>query len=127
MIRDFVEATPGLRGGVVVSSDGLTLAQSGDFSEDDRDRLAAVVSGIISLSKGALSICGGQRVNQTMVDMDGGFLCLMSISEGSTLGLLTRASCDIGLIAYEAARLVDRVGRAMTPAVRAELRPMLLN
>ncbi|MGW1076765.1 roadblock/LC7 domain-containing protein [Streptomyces sp. NPDC002537] len=127
MIRDFIEATPGLRGGIVVSSDGLTLAESGGLSEDDRDRLSAVVSGIVALSKGALSICGGTRVNQTLVDMDQGYLCLMSISEGSTLGLVTHPACNIGLIAYEAARLVDRVGRAMTPAVRVELRRMMLN
>ena len=37
-------------------------------------------------------------------------------------GLVAAADCDVGLVAYEMAVLVDRVGPVLTPALRDELR-----
>jgi predicted regulator of Ras-like GTPase activity (Roadblock/LC7/MglB family) len=36
------------------------------------------------------------------------------------LGVLAAPDCDMGLVAYEMALLVERVGRVLTPALRAE-------
>ncbi|WP_116209189.1 roadblock/LC7 domain-containing protein [Streptomyces olivoreticuli] len=129
LIDEFTTRTPGVTSTILVSADGLTLADSGYLAGENLDRLAAVVSGIVVLARGAVSIHGRGRMNQTLVDMDaeGGFLCIMTVSDGSALGVLCGSSCDIGLVAYEAARLVDRVGPALTPQVRAGLRQMLLD
>lgn len=128
LIRDFVRATPGVRHTVAVSADGLVLAAAGSgLSGEAAERLAAVACGLVSLTRGAAEVCGTGWVNQTVVDMDGGFLCTMTISDGSALTVLTGAGCDIGLVAYEAARLVDRVGAVLTPEVRAGLRRMLMD
>ncbi|MGW1077664.1 roadblock/LC7 domain-containing protein [Streptomyces sp. NPDC002537] len=129
LIDEFTTRTPGVTSTILVSADGLTLADSGCLAGANLDRLAAVVSGIVVLARGAVSIHGRGRMNQTLVDMDaeGGFLCIMTVSDGSALGVLCGSSCDIGLVAYEAARLVDRVGPALTPQVRAGLRQMLLD
>jgi hypothetical protein len=42
----------------------------------------------------------------------------MAISDGSRLAVLAAADCDMGLVAYEMALLVERVGSALTPEVR---------
>ena len=56
----------------------------------------------------------GGSVNQTVVEMDRGYLFLMSISDGSCLAVLAAPNCDIGLVAYEMTLLVERVGQQMT-------------
>ena len=45
----------------------------------------------------------------------------MAISDGSSLAVLASADCDMGLVAYEMALLVERVGRALTPDMRGAL------
>jgi hypothetical protein len=42
----------------------------------------------------------------------------MAISDGSSLAVLAAADCDMGLVAYEMALLVERVGTALTPGMR---------
>jgi hypothetical protein len=57
-------------------------------------------------------------VTRTVVDMEQGLLIVMAISDGSSLAVLVADDCDMGLVAYEMALLVDRVGGALTPQVR---------
>jgi predicted regulator of Ras-like GTPase activity (Roadblock/LC7/MglB family) len=60
-------------------------------------------------------------VKQTVVEMERGYLFLMSISDGSCLAVLAAPNCDIGLIGYAMTRLVERVGLQLTPEIRAQL------
>jgi predicted regulator of Ras-like GTPase activity (Roadblock/LC7/MglB family) len=83
--------------------------------------LAAVSSGLISLTQGAARCFEAGHVVQTVVEMERGFLLLMSISDGSCLAVLASPNCDIGLIGYEMTLLVDRVGQLLTPELRAQL------
>ena len=53
---------------------------------------------------------GGGRIRQTIVEMDNIFLFVTSAGEGSCLAVLSPATADVGLIAYEMAILVKRVG-----------------
>ncbi len=80
-----------------------------------------MASGLTSLTAGASRIFEGGAVNQTVVEMDRGFLFLMSVSDGSSLAVLAHPECDIGLVGYEMALLVDRAGSVLTPDLRAEL------
>ena len=50
--------------------------------------------------------------------MQGGFLLLMAISDGSWLAVLASPTSDIGLVGYEMTMLVDRVGEHLSPALR---------
>ena len=52
---------------------------------------------------------------QTVVEMQRGLLIVMAISDGSSLAVLAAADCDMGLVAYEMALIVERVGSALTP------------
>jgi hypothetical protein len=50
--------------------------------------------------------------------MQGGFLLLMTISDGSWLAVLASPTSDIGLVGYEMTLLVERVGEHLSPALR---------
>jgi predicted regulator of Ras-like GTPase activity (Roadblock/LC7/MglB family) len=125
LITNFVDRVPGVAHTVVVSSDGLLLAVSNGFPRDRADQLAAVASGLSSLTQGAARIFEGGAVTQTVVEMVRGFLFVMAISDGSVLAVLASSDCDMGLIGYEMALLVERAGDVLTPALRAELQNAL--
>jgi hypothetical protein len=118
LINDFAERVPGVAHAVAVSSDGLLLAASNDLQKDRADQVAAVACGLVSLTDGAAQCFDAGNVNETIVEMDGGTMLLMAISDGSSLVTLADPSEDLGQIAYEMALLVDRVGRTLTPAAR---------
>jgi predicted regulator of Ras-like GTPase activity (Roadblock/LC7/MglB family) len=121
LITDFVRRVPGVAHAVVVSADGLLLAGSHGLPRDRAEQLSAVSSGLISLTAGAARCFEGGAVNQTVVEMERGYLFLMSISDGSCLSILAAPNCDIGLVAYEMTLLVERVGQQLTPELRAQL------
>ena len=121
LITSFVERIPGVNSVVVLSTDGLVLALSDQLDRDTADTLAAVTSGLASLTAGAARHMGAGNVNQVIVEMDGGYLFVTTVSEGSALAVMCGPDCDIGLIGYEMSMLVARVGQVLTPALRAEL------
>ncbi|MCG5219102.1 roadblock/LC7 domain-containing protein [Streptosporangium sp. KLBMP 9127] len=121
LITEFVRGTPGVAHAVVVSADGLCLANSEGFPEDRADQLAAVAAGLLSLTVGASRVFEGGAVTQTVVEMERGLLLVMAISDGSVLAVLASPECDMGLVAYQMTLLVDRAGQVLTPALRAEL------
>jgi len=119
LITNFVERVPAVAHAIVVSADGLPLAFSEGFPPDRADQLAAVASGLASLTQGAARVFEAGSVLQTVVEMEGGLLLVMAISNGSSLAVLAAADCDMGLVAYEMTLLVERVGRALTPEPRS--------
>jgi uncharacterized protein len=124
LIADFARRVPGVAHGVVVSADGLLLAASHGLPADRADQLSAVTSGLVSLTNGAARCFEAGAVNQTVVEMDSGYLFLMTISDGSSLAVLAATTCDVGLVAYEMTLLVERVGQLLTPELRNQLQSM---
>jgi hypothetical protein len=118
LVTDFVERVRDVAHAVVVSADGLALAYNARFPRDHADRLAAVTSGLASLTLGAARVFQAGLVVQTAVEMEAGLFVIMGVSNGSILAVLAAAECDLGLVAYEMSLLVERVGRELTPAVR---------
>jgi uncharacterized protein len=121
LVSTFADRVPGVAHAIVVSADGLLLTSSERLPRDRADQLAAVASGLISLTQGAARCFDAGGVVQTVVEMDRGIVLLMSISDGSCLAVLASPTCDIGLIGYEMTLLVDRVGQLLTPELRSEL------
>src|SRR5699024_5277819 len=118
LITDFADRVPDVAHAIVVSSDGLPLASSAGFPADRADQLAAIASGLSSLTQGASRVFEGGAVAQTVVEMERGLMLIMSISDGSCLAVLAAAESDLGLVAYERRRLVEGAGRAQTPTAR---------
>jgi len=86
LINSFVSKVSGVANSILVSADGLALARSKDFPGDRADQLAAVVSGLTSLTLGASRCFNAGAVRQILVEMDEGYLFIMSVSEGSSKG-----------------------------------------
>jgi uncharacterized protein len=123
VIENFVERVPSVAHAIVVSSDGLALAQSEGLPPDRVDQLSAVTAGLTSLTQGASRMFEGGTLIQTVVEMQAGLLIVMSISDGSSLAVLAAMDCDMELVAYEMVLLVERVGSALTPQVRSAQSP----
>jgi hypothetical protein len=124
LISSFSDRIAGARSAVVVTTDGLVLALSDRIARDAADQLAAVTSGLASLTAGAARCFEAGEVNQVIVEMSGGFLFVTTVSDGSALAVMCEPDCDIGLIGYEMSLLVARIGQVLTPSLRAELQAM---
>ena len=125
LVNGFTERVPGAANAVVVSSDGLVLAMSDRLDRAHADQLAAITAGLSSLTKGAANCFQAGDVRQLIVEMDAGYLFVTAISDGSCFAVFAAPDCDIGLVGYEMSLLVDRMGRGLTPALRAELQAAL--
>jgi predicted regulator of Ras-like GTPase activity (Roadblock/LC7/MglB family) len=118
LVSNFARDIVGVVHAVLVSADGLLMATSEDLPQERAEQLAAVTSGLASLSSGAARLFDGGPVLQSVVEMENGYLLLMSVGDGSHLATLTAASCDIGQVGYEMAVLVSRVGSMVEPSAR---------
>jgi predicted regulator of Ras-like GTPase activity (Roadblock/LC7/MglB family) len=123
LLDDLVLRVSDIRHAVVLSNDGLAVGASTGLRREDAEHLAAVASGFNSLAKGAGRHFGAGGVRQTMVEMDEGFLFVAAAGDGSCLALLTAVTADIGLVAYEMARMVKRVGEHLGTAPRVAAQP----
>ncbi|MEV3855184.1 roadblock/LC7 domain-containing protein [Streptomyces sp. NPDC050095] len=134
LLTNLVEEVPGLLSVAVVSSDGLLLLSSDPGRMDESPvshsggpkgssaDLATIVSGVGSLTIGAARLMDGGHVKQTMIAMEQGSLFVMSISDGSLLGVHATPDCDMSVVAYHMALFVGRAGHVLTPELRSELR-----
>jgi len=118
LLNNFANSVAGIAHVVAVSADGLLLAASRDLPADRADQLAAITSGVVSLTDGASRMFSAGTVQQTIIEMESGYLFLMSISDGSSMAVLAARSCDVGQVGYEMALLVERVGAALSPVAR---------
>ncbi len=120
LLNNFSDRIPGVTSAVVVTTDGLVLALSERVSKDTADQLAAITSGLASLTAGAARCFDAGPVNQLIVEMAGGFLFVTSISGSAALAVMCEPDCDIGLVGYEMSMLVARIGQVVSPGLRAE-------
>lgn len=118
LVSAFTQDVPGVTHAVLVSADGLLVAASDGLPRDRADQMSALTAGLTSLTVGAAQLFTAGRVVQSVIEMEGGFLLLMSIGDGSHLAVISAAGCDIGLVGYEMTLLVDRVGRMVDTPVR---------
>ncbi|MET7983674.1 roadblock/LC7 domain-containing protein [Streptomyces sp. NPDC005281] len=123
LLDDMVLRVTEVRHAVVLSNDGLAVGASTGLRREDAEHLAAVASGFHSLAKGAGRHFGAGGVRQTMVEMDEGFLFVAAAGDGSCLAVLTAVTADIGLVAYEMALLVKRVGEHLHAPPRVAAQP----
>lgn len=122
LLVNFVRNTASVREAIAVSSDGFLLASSTSPERAGVEQFAAIISGVTSLTNGAGHLLDCGRVEQVVIEMEGGLLFVSSISDGSALGVLADKDCDMGLVGYEMTLLLDRVGSVLTPALISELK-----
>ncbi|MFJ3789982.1 roadblock/LC7 domain-containing protein [Kitasatospora sp. NPDC090091] len=121
LLDELVARVAEARFAVMLSADGLAMGTSAGLGREDGEHLAAVASGFHSLAKVAGRHLDAGEVRQTMVELERGFLFVAAAGEGTCLAVFCTERADLGLIAYEMARLVRRVGEHLfTPPRSAD-------
>jgi predicted regulator of Ras-like GTPase activity (Roadblock/LC7/MglB family) len=121
MLKDLAESVPGTRNVVVLTSDGLRMAQHGT-DEDTADRLAAACAGLQSLSVAIASEFpeGDRTMRLVVIEVGGGFFYLMAAGARAYLAVLADEGVDAGLMGQQMRDLVARIGEHLTSPPRVE-------
>jgi predicted regulator of Ras-like GTPase activity (Roadblock/LC7/MglB family) len=120
LLDDLIDRVNEAEHAIVLSSDGLLMASSAALQRADGEHLSAVASGLQSLAKGLSEHVRGGAVKQTVVELRSRFLIVTVAGERACLAVLCTQNADIGLVAYEMAMLVARVGQYLTSGARTE-------
>jgi predicted regulator of Ras-like GTPase activity (Roadblock/LC7/MglB family) len=123
LLDDLVERVPSARQAVVLSVDGLLMGASRGLARDDAEHMSAIAAGFSSLARGSGRHFNAGPVRQTIVEMESAFLFVTAAGQGACLAVLADAASDIGLIAYEMALLVTRVGQTLSTPLRPAAAP----
>ena len=127
LLTSFVEGTSGVTLAVAVSSDGLLMAMSNSIDRATAEQLSAIIAGMASLGHSTARCFGLGGLDQVIIALQGGFLFVSSVSDGSSLGVLASRGCDIGSVGYQIGLLVERAASVLTPALVAELKESVLS
>lgn len=112
MLENLLERTPDARHALLLSKDGLKLCHTNGLASDQADQLAAIASGIQSLSYGAsLEFGDGSGgLRQSMTEFHGGLLFIIEAGEGAHLAVVASDSADVGVIGHNMNELVEQIG-----------------
>ena len=120
VLDEMVGRVPAVSQAVILSRDGLMVGASQGISREDAEHLAALAAGVQSLARGAGQHFKGGEVRQTIIEMETAFLFITAAGQGSCLAVLSSSAADAGLIAYEMAVLVKRIGQHLTTYPRPD-------
>src|ERR1700748_2866780 len=118
LLDNLVEQVEPVEQALVLSRDGLVVAASRGFAREGEAALAAVAAGVQSLARGTGQHFRGGQVRQTIIEMENAFLFVIAAGRGTCLAVLTSADPNVGVIAYEMAMLVRRMGKYLAAEPR---------
>ncbi|QUH00370.1 roadblock/LC7 domain-containing protein [Saccharopolyspora erythraea] len=120
LLENLLKRTPGARHALVLSRDGLKLCYSSGLTMDQADQLAAISSGIQSLSYGASIEFGDGTggVRQSMTEFHGGLLFIVEAGLGAHLAVLADEDAEVGNVGHNMNELVEQLGEYLTAAPR---------
>src|SRR5580693_1795874 len=102
LLDNLVSRVANVRQALLLSRDGLVVATSKNMSREEGDNLSALAAGVHSLARGVGKQVGNEEVRQTIIEMAAG--------QGTCLAGLASADANLGVMAYEMAMLVRRMG-----------------
>jgi len=111
LLDNLVDQVEYVEQALILSRDGLVVAASRGMTPEDSEHLSALAAGLQSLARGAGRHFGAGQVRQTIIEMGSAFLFVLAAGRGTCLAVLTAANPNVGLIAYEMAMLVRRMGK----------------
>jgi predicted regulator of Ras-like GTPase activity (Roadblock/LC7/MglB family) len=121
LLDNFASRTPDVSHALAISTDGLVLAHTRALPRDRADQLAATGSGLVALLAGAARFFEAGQVISNVTQLDGGFMFCMAFSDGASMLVLASPNADVGKVSYEMTELANRIGDALTPALRGKL------
>jgi predicted regulator of Ras-like GTPase activity (Roadblock/LC7/MglB family) len=118
LLDNLVEQVEPVEQALVLSRDGLVVAASRGLPREDSEHLSALAAGVQSLARGTGQHFHGGRVRQTIIEMENAFLFVIAAGRGTCLAVLTSADPNVGVVAYEMAILVRRMGKYLAAEPR---------
>lgn len=119
LLASLVDRAPGIQHVLVLSRDGLKICHTPGLDNDKADQLAAIASGIQSLSLTASHEFGnGVGAGQSMVEFAGGLLLIIPAGEGAHLAVVAHDNADVGLVGHSMNEMVEQIGGYLTAAPR---------
>lgn len=111
LLDNLVDQVEHVQQALILSRDGLVVASSQGLSREESEHLSALAAGVQSLARGTGEQFRGGEVRQTIIEMEHAFLFVIAAGKGTCLAVLTSADPNVGVIAYEMAMLVRRMGK----------------
>jgi predicted regulator of Ras-like GTPase activity (Roadblock/LC7/MglB family) len=111
LLDNLVNQVEHVQQALVLSRDGLVVAASQSLTREDGEHLSALAAGVQSLARGTGLHFKGGEVRQTIIEMEHAFLFVIAAGKGTCLAVLTSEEANVGVIAYEMAMLVRRMGK----------------
>ena len=118
LLDNLVNQVEHVQQAVILSRDGLVVAASQSLTREDGEHLSALAAGVQSLARGTGLHFKGGEVRQTIIEMEHAFLFVIAAGKGTCLAVLTSADANVGIIAYEMAMLVRRMGKYLASEPR---------
>jgi uncharacterized protein len=118
LLDNLVNQVEHVQQALILSRDGLMMAASQGLTPEDGEHLSALAAGLQSLARGTGRQFRGGEVRQTIIEMEFAFLFVIAAGRGTCLAVLTSAEPNVGLIAYEMAMLVRRMGKYLATEPR---------
>jgi predicted regulator of Ras-like GTPase activity (Roadblock/LC7/MglB family) len=118
LLDNLVNQVADVQQALILSRDGLVVAASQSLNREDSEHLSALAAGVQSLARGTGQRFHGGEVRQTIIEMESAFLFVIAAGKGTCLAVLTSAEPNVGLIAYEMAMLVRRMGKYLASEPR---------
>ncbi|MEV6954670.1 roadblock/LC7 domain-containing protein [Streptomyces sp. NPDC051183] len=120
-IQDRCAATPGIHRAVLLSAGGLVLCTDAAAPKDDAERLAALSSSLMSLTKAAAQAYDSGGLGAAVVTMQRHHLCMAPVDDRTGLVLLADSGTDTGQITYVAAVLAAEISALLDGETREHL------
>ena len=118
LLDNLVSQVEKVQQAIVLSRDGLVVASSQGLAREDGEHLSALAAGVQSLARGTGRHFDGGEVRQTIIEMERAFLFVVAAGKGTCLAVLTSGEPNVGVIAYEMAMLVRRMGKYLAAEPR---------
>jgi predicted regulator of Ras-like GTPase activity (Roadblock/LC7/MglB family) len=118
LLDNLVDQVEHVQQALILSRDGLVVAASRGLTAEDGEHLSALAAGLQSLARGTGRHFRAGEVRQTIIEMEFAFLFVIAAGKGTCLAVLTSADPNAGLVAYEMAMLIRRMGKYLAAEPR---------
>ena len=118
LLDNLVDQVQHVQQALILSRDGLVVAASRGLTAEDGEHLSALAAGLQSLARGTGRHFRAGEVRQTIIEMEFAFLFVIAAGKGTCLAVLTSADPNVGLVAYEMAMLIRRMGKYLAAEPR---------
>lgn len=106
LLASLIEGVPGTRSAVLLSAEGLAVADAG-LGRDAADQLAAITSGLFSLARTAARSGEAPGVRQVLIDTDDLLLFTAAAGRAAVVAVLAGRETDTGTLGSALARLAQ--------------------